>query len=196
MKHLLKSLASFQQEVPVLHKATKGHNYTYTELSDIVRAINPLMQKHGLGFTQMINSKESGNYLKTVIFHAESGETIESECFIPLIQLHKMNEYQVTGSGITYFRRYSLSSLLGLVTDSDIDAAGVQIKPESKPTETENNSDEKKTLSVAQFNLLIGMIRTGQPHEKHGVLTVEKAKTLWNLNEEQILTLNDLQNEA
>lgn len=61
-------------------------------------------------------------------------------------------------------------------------------EPKEKP--------EKQALSVAQFNLLIGMIRTGKPHEKHGVLTVEKAKTLWNLNEEQVLTLNDLQNEA
>lgn len=192
MKHLLKSLAAFQQEVPVLHKATKGHNYTYTELSDIVRAINPLMEKHGLGFTQMINSKETGNYLKTVIFHAESGETIESECFIPLIKMTNMNDYQVTGSGITYFRRYSLSSMLGLVTDKDIDAAGEQIRSEKK----ENKPGEKQSLSVAQFNKLIGMIRTGEPHEKHGVLTIDKAKTLWILNQEQLLTLQDLQNEA
>ena len=192
MKHLLKSLAAFQQEVPVLHKATKGHNYTYTELSDIVKAINPLMEKHGLGFTQMINSRDGLNYLKTVIFHAESGETIDSECYIPLIQLQKMNEYQVTGAGITYFRRYSLSSMLGLVTDKDIDAAGEQIKPEK----IENKPVEKQVLSVAQFNKLIGMIQTGTPHEKHGVLTIEKSKLLWNLNEEQLLTLNDLQNEA
>lgn len=192
MKHLLKSLAAFQQEVPVLHKATKGHNYTYTELSDIVKAINPLMEKHGLGFTQMINSRDGLNYLKTVIFHSESGEMIDSECYIPLIQLHKMNEYQVTGAGITYFRRYSLSSMLGLVTDKDIDAAGEQIKPE----QTENKPVEKQTLSVAQFNKLIGMIQTGTPHEKHGVLTIDKAKSLWNLNEEQLLTLEDLQNEA
>jgi hypothetical protein len=35
-----------------------------------------------------------------------------------------MNEYQSYGSGVTYFRRYALSSMLGLVTDKDTDAAG------------------------------------------------------------------------
>jgi len=43
-----------------------------------------------------------------------------------------MNEYQSFGSGVSYFRRYCLSSILGLVTDKDTDAAGEQTKP-SKP---------------------------------------------------------------
>jgi hypothetical protein len=30
MKHLFKSLASFQQEVPVVHKATQGYGYIHT----------------------------------------------------------------------------------------------------------------------------------------------------------------------
>jgi hypothetical protein len=28
MKHLFKALADFQQEVPVIHKATQGYGYT------------------------------------------------------------------------------------------------------------------------------------------------------------------------
>jgi len=44
------------------------------------------------------------------------------------VQLAKMNEFQVLGSAITYMRRYALSSALGIITDSDIDAAGEQIK--------------------------------------------------------------------
>ena len=38
-----------------------------------------------------------------------------------------MNDYQSFGSGVTYFRRYALSSALGLVTDKDTDAAGEQV---------------------------------------------------------------------
>ena len=49
MKHLFRALAAFQQEVPVLHKGTKGYSYSYTDLPTIFRVINPLMQKHGLG---------------------------------------------------------------------------------------------------------------------------------------------------
>jgi len=126
---LFKSLAAFQQEVPVIHKETKGYGYSYADLPTIFDKINPLLQKHNLGFTQPI----MGNCVKTIIFHTETGETIESLTEIPQgVQLKGMNDFQVLGSAITYIRRYALSSILGLVTDKDTDAAGEQTKP-SKP---------------------------------------------------------------
>ena len=133
MKHLLKSLAAFQQEVKVIHKATQGYGYSYADLPKIFEEINPLLQKHGLGFTQLINTKEGVNYLATVVFHVESGEQIESNCMIPYVQLKGMNDFQSFGSGVTYFRRYCLSSMLGLVTDKDTDASGEQVKTKKKP---------------------------------------------------------------
>jgi hypothetical protein len=114
--------------VPVIHKETKGYGYSYADLPTIFDKINPLLAKHNLGFTQPI----MGNCVKTIIFHTETGETIESLTEIPQIQLKGMNEYQSFGSGVSYFRRYCLSSILGLVTDKDTDAAGEQTKP-SKP---------------------------------------------------------------
>ena len=126
---LFKSLAAFQQEVPVIHKETKGYGYSYADLPTIFDKINPLLQKHNLGFTQPI----MGNCVKTIIFQTETGETIESLTEIPQgVQLKGMNDFQVLGSAITYIRRYALSSILGLVTDKDTDAAGEQTKP-SKP---------------------------------------------------------------
>jgi len=126
---LFKSLAAFQQEVPVIHKETKGYGYSYADLPTIFDKINPLLAKHNLGFTQPI----MGNCVKTIIFHIETGETIESLTEIPQgVQLKGMNDFQVLGSAITYIRRYALSSILGLVTDKDTDAAGEQTKP-SKP---------------------------------------------------------------
>ncbi len=54
---------------------------------------------------------------KTIIFHTESGESIESVTNIPQeVVLKGMNTFQVAGSAITYYRRYSLSAALGLVT--------------------------------------------------------------------------------
>jgi hypothetical protein len=64
MKHLFKALADFQQEVPVIHKATQGYGYTYADLPKILEVINPLLKKHGLGFTQLIN----GTQIATVYF--------------------------------------------------------------------------------------------------------------------------------
>lgn len=125
MKNIYNAIAKFQQEVPVLVKDTQGYGYTYTDLPAIFKVINPLMEKHGLGFTQLIN----GTDLVTKIFHLESGEEIESVTAIPQgVTLKGMNDFQVLGSAITYLRRYALSAMLGLVTDKDTDASGEQIK--------------------------------------------------------------------
>jgi hypothetical protein len=128
MKHLFKALAAFQQEVKPIFKGTKGYGYSYADLPTIFDKINPLLEKHGLGFTQLINTHEENNYLNTIIFHVESGETLESNTLIPQVSLKGMNDYQSFGSGVSYFRRYCISSSLGLVTDKDTDAAGEQVK--------------------------------------------------------------------
>jgi len=133
MKNIYKALADFQQEVPVILKETSGYSYKYADLPAILEVINPLLKKNGLGFYQAVNMAQ----LKTVIFHIESGETIESNTDMPFDSLvyeetpdkkkfvlrgfEGMNKAQAIGSLITYFRRYSLSSLLGLVTDKDTD---------------------------------------------------------------------------
>jgi hypothetical protein len=143
MKNLFKSLAAFQQEVPVIHKGTQGFGYSYADLPAIFEKINPLLKKHGLGFTQLLNSKEGENYLVTVLFHVETGESIESTTLIPQVDLKGMNAYQAFGSGCTYFRRYCLSSICGLVTDKDTDASGEQVKQEPKKS-TINTIDNKR----------------------------------------------------
>ena len=130
---LFQALAGFQQEVPAIHEATKGYGYTYANLTQILTTINPLLKKHGLGFTQLLN----GNSINTIIFHCESGATIESTVELPSdVVLKGMNKFQVTGSAITYYRRYSLSSILGLVTDVDADGAGEQLPKAPKKTAT------------------------------------------------------------
>lgn len=140
MNKIYKALADFQQEVPVISKDVSGYGYKYADLPSIFEIINPLLKKHGLGFYQAIN----GTKIKTVLFHVESGEVIESETDMPFDSLiyedvtnakgvksvikgfEGMNKAQAIGSLITYFRRYSLSSLLGLVTDKDTDGTGTK----------------------------------------------------------------------
>ncbi len=124
MEHkIYKAIADFQQEVPVIHKETTGFNYSYADLPTILEVINPLMKKHGMGFSQAVN----GTKLDTTVFHVETGENINSSIDIPQgVNLGKMNDFQVLGSAITYLRRYALSAMLGLVTDKDTDAAGDQ----------------------------------------------------------------------
>jgi len=125
MTNIYQALASFQNECPVIHKDTKGYNYTYADFPAILEIVNPLLAKHGLGFTQPLDGKA----VKTILFHIESGDTLESSIDIPQdVELAGMNQFQVLGSAITYLRRYALASILGIVTDKDNDASGEQIK--------------------------------------------------------------------
>jgi hypothetical protein len=140
MKELYKALAAFQAEVPNIYKNSQGYGYKFADLGKINDIIKPLLTKNGLGYIQPIQ----GTAIKTIVFHVESGESIESLAEIPQgVQLAKMNEFQVLGSAITYLRRYSLSSILGLITDEDADAAGEQVKTKATPV-IRNRTEEIK----------------------------------------------------
>lgn len=139
---LFTALAAFQQEVPVIFESSTGYGYKYADLKQILTAINPIMKKHKLGFTQLLND----NKITTVVFHTLSGESIQSEVEIPEdVTLKGMNKFQVVGSGITYYRRYSLSAILGLVTDADNDA-----NPNNKPEAKTPSAPKKTTLENAR----------------------------------------------
>lgn len=152
MKTIYKALADFQQEVPVILKGTSGYGYKYADLPAIFETINPILKKYKLGFTQLIE----GTNIKTILFHVESAERIESLTEMPIDSLiyeevtkkdktgkeyktniikgfEGMNKAQAIGSLITYFRRYSLSSLLGLVTDVDTDGSKAIQEDSSAP---------------------------------------------------------------
>jgi hypothetical protein len=182
---LYKALAAFQQKVPTIHKAKEGYGYSYAELSTILEIINPIMSEFGLGFTQLLN----GDNLKTIVFHAESGQSIESETQIPKVSLKGMNDYQAFGSGITYFRRYCLSAILGLVTDKDTDAHGDQKKPETPPAKTPAPAvktapePKKKVETEEQFTKVVEWVQSGKG-------TLDKAKSMYDFTAVQ---LDDLQ---
>ena len=161
MKAFFKSLAEFQQEVPAIHKGTQGFGYSYANLNQIFSVINPLLKKHKLGFTQLLD----GENLKTIIFHSESGECLESTVQIPQgVSLSKMNTFQVMGSAITYYRRYALSAALGLVTDADLDAAGEEVKT------------EKAELTDSVLKSMLTAISKGKKNEVISALPKYKIK--------------------
>jgi hypothetical protein len=128
------------------------------------------MKKHGLCFSQLLEN----DGLRTILFHVDSGEQLESFTPIPKIKLGAMNEYQSFGSGVTYYRRYAISSMLGLVTDKDIDAAGVQapVKQAPKPS---------VTISAAELGEVKRLLDECQ--------TMETLKEIWDDIEDQYQVL-------
>jgi len=169
--NIYKSLAAFQQECPTIHKGTKGYGYSYADLPTIFEVINPILAKHNLGFTQLIEAQS----IRTVIFHTETGETLESVTDIPQgVSLKGMNDYQVLGSAITYLRRYALSAILGIVTDKDTDASGEQ---QSKPK-------EKANFKEGGFENALEAVRSGKT-------TADKIVSVYNVTTEQLQQLKE-----
>jgi hypothetical protein len=73
-----------------------------------------------------------------------------------------MNEYQSFGSAISYYRRYSLTSCLGLVSDKDTDAAGEK--------ETKLPSFIKKHKTIVDLTIAIDNCENVQELQKlHGL---------------------------
>jgi len=147
-KNIFKALADFQQECPVLLKETDGYGYKYIKLDYIIAQINPFLKKHNLGFSQLMEA----NGLTTILFHHPSGESIQSHAVIPDCSMKGMNVYQSTGSGITYYRRYMLSSMLGIISDADTDAKVYTDSPKKTPIQKFKEAFDLEVVSVTDAN--------------------------------------------
>jgi hypothetical protein len=101
--------------VKVKTKTGGEYSFKYADLPQIHEIVKPLLNDNGLCFVQTFDNFN----LKTILFH-ESGEQIESSLNI---EKHlNSGDPQTAGGVITYFKRYALSAILGLVTDEDDDA--------------------------------------------------------------------------
>lgn len=117
-------IASVKSEIGTLTKKSNNPFYKskYLELSDLLEAVEPLLHSNGLVLMQPIVNNE----VRSEIYDIETGEVTMSSIALPQIQ-----DPQKLGSAITYFRRYTLQSLLSLQAIDD--DANVTVKqPEKK----------------------------------------------------------------
>ena len=112
MKELLSALANVKKEVGTLSKTATNPFFKskYFDINSLIEQIEPLMEKNGLLLLQPI---EDGKVV-SIIYHIETEMSINSEMLLPNLQ-----DPQKIGSAITYYRRYTLQSLLGLQAEDD-----------------------------------------------------------------------------
>lgn len=112
MKELLTALANVKKEVGVLSKTETNPFFKskYFDINSLIQQVEPLLEKNGLLLLQPI---EDGRVL-SVIYHVETEKAVHSG-----IELPQLNDPQKLGSAITYYRRYTLQSLLGLQAEDD-----------------------------------------------------------------------------
>jgi len=96
----------------------------YATLDTIWEMLRKPLTDNGLSVTQTLHKIEETTYLETTLLHT-SGEWISGA--MPLNPTK--DDPQGLGSAISYARRYSLSALLGVVSDEDDDGEKATDKP-------------------------------------------------------------------
>lgn len=101
----------------------------YADLNSVREASLPILNKHGISVIQPTTVIDGVNYVETILLH-ESGEWISS---LTQIIAAKINDAQSHGSGLSYARRYALSSICNIgAEDDDGNAAVIPAKKEVK----------------------------------------------------------------
>ena len=154
-------------EIGKVSKNAKNPHFknTYADLNALIEAVEPILLEKGLILLQPI--KEGKVF--TIISDVESGECLESFIDLPL-----GGTPQSMGSAITYYRRYTLQSLLSLQA---VDDDGQQA---SKPIPTLPMINDKA------FGQAVERISNG---EKELIL---KIATSYILTPQQAVELNEL----
>ena len=146
--HLAAALAKAQAEMPVaVFDATNPFlKSKYASLGAVIHASRPILAKHKLSLVQFPISevrhlspalspveaerekaaaqqhRPTPEFIgvESILAH-ESGEFVAERILIPLIEEKGKTKVQCAGSTLTYLRRYSWASILGMYSDEDSD---------------------------------------------------------------------------
>ena len=164
---IYKQLLEVQKEVGAISKDSKNPFFKskYFDINKLIEVVNPVLSKNGLVLLQPIEN----NKVVSRLFDAESEKCVES-----WLELPNLSDPQKIGSAISYYRRYTLSSLLGLQAE-DEDGNGLKAKPRpiQKPT-------------VKNFEGLCAAILDD-------TVTVQQAFNSYTLTQSQIESINKLE---
>jgi len=139
-------LAAVKSEVGRISKDSSNPFFKskYFDINSLLMHVEPIIQKNGLLLLQPIQD----NIVKSIIYDT-NGFSIESG-----INLTGITDPQKLGSAITYFRRYTLQSLLSLQAEDD----DANLASKKEPIK-----DEKKWLNknTPEFNKAIDYLKNG-----------------------------------
>lgn len=132
----LKAFLEVQKSIPAIKRTetaqipTKGggsYNYDYADLYTVLKLITPILNKNGFILTQPTKVDNGKQVLETILIHT-SGFTHKGEIILPDFSSQDMRAQEL-GSLITYFRRYSLVTLLGINIENEDDDGAAASAP-------------------------------------------------------------------
>ena len=152
------ALTDFQAECPVVPKRkTAGQGsftYRYAPLEDIVKAVSPLLRKHGLSyrFDTQFFADPPAQLVTCTVYHVQ-GHSESSEFRTPVDTGARMNDMQKSASAQTYAKRYAFCNALGILTGDDDDdgASGGHSRPQPVATPSSSVADQQWATSAPAF---------------------------------------------
>ena len=150
--HLAAALAKAQAEMPVaVFDATNPFlKSKYASLGAVIHASRPILAKYKLSLIQFPISDANGIGVESILTH-ESGEFIAERISIPLTEEKGKTKVQCAGSTLTYLRRYSWASILGMYSDEDSDGGNLPLG--NMPTASAKTISPKSTTHLAVGHL-------------------------------------------
>ena len=160
-----KALAAAQAEFKPVNKSKTAkvrgekngrpyeYSYKYADLGDILSMALPLLSKNGVSFSQPLRRRDGKLVVVTRL--ACGNEVLEDDGLL----IPEAVKPQELGTYLTYYRRYSASTALGISTDEDVDGPS-------------DGGEVKETSSSGQVKKL-NPIDRGQ--HRHSVLPGDSA---------------------
>ena len=148
-------LFNLQQEIGAISKDASNPFYKsrYFDINSLIKQLQPLLKKHRLLLLQPI---EEDMVVSKLICIDGTGATISA------LKLPELNDAQKLGSCITYYRRYTLASLLGLqAVDDDANLSSGKVEPEDNKKWLNTNTPEyTKAIEYLQGGGSLDAIKT------------------------------------
>ncbi len=162
--NLAAALLKVQKEIDSVEKLGENPHFKskFAELSDVIDALKPILNKHGILFLQVpvVPTFEGTLALSTILVHVDSGEAVEATAEVPLAKA----DPQAYGSAVTYTRRYSLVSILGLKTVDD-DGNAASSAPRAKQEAPANPGGFSFKKSAPKESTLVEDLQSTVPVE-------------------------------
>ena len=130
---LAAALAKAQAVMPVakMNATNPFLKNKYADLGSIIEASRNALVDNGLSVSQLVEGDDNKIGVSTMLMHS-SGQWLESTVSMALGEERGKSAAQVAGSIITYLRRYSLASMLGIYADEDADGNEPKQEPRKK----------------------------------------------------------------
>lgn len=168
---LASALHQAQGEMPVVQMDSSSYFGKFASLGAMIETTRPVLADHGLSVSQFATSENGAVGVTTVLMHV-SGEWMASTITLPLMEEGGKSLAQVAGSVITYLRRYSLSAVLGLYSDEDVDGEPATRAQSTAKRPAATRSDEPRNMSE-----LYAMVKAKFEKEKDEAVQFLKEKT-------------------